>query len=88
MFYRFPRLRVFLPTLVVWLLVTELSFLRAGTTGKQSHGNYGAEFIVTGKFQNAENDKNIQVRVFVDTPEEMDAGVSRSLRNTFEPVSD
>jgi hypothetical protein len=49
----------------------------------KSHGNYGAEFVITGNFQNA-TEQSMQVRVFIDTPEELDAGVSRSLRNTFE----
>lgn len=48
-----------------------------------SHGNYGGEFQVGGTFRNT-TAAPLKVSVFLDTPPEAKAGVSRSLRNAVE----
>jgi hypothetical protein len=58
----------------------------------KSHGNYGAQFIVTGNFRADAAGPCVDVRVFIDTPQEpgypLDKLLSRSLRNTFEVTRD
>lgn len=50
-----------------------------------SHANYGGEFKVGGAFRNTTH-APLTVSVYLDTPPEARAGVSRSLRNTVESV--
>jgi len=48
-----------------------------------SHGNYGGEFQLGGTFRNTTS-APLRVSVYLDTPPEAKAGVSRSVRNAVE----
>jgi hypothetical protein len=58
----------------------------------KNHGNYGAQFVVTGNFHADTPGPCVRVEVFLDTPQEpnypLPKLLSRSLRNTFEITRD